>query len=178
MMIRYNDTSTYLWRLCVEISDIVSKFEMQPHPEGGYFLETYRSDIAIKPESFEGERSCSTGIYFLIEKDNFSAFHRIKSDEMWHFYAGNPLEVVEITPDGELKTTTIGNDILNGEVPQYVVKKDRWFASYCKDNEGFSFVGCTVSPGFDFSDFELASRDELINSYPRHAEVIKKLTRS
>jgi len=137
-------------------------------------------------EKFPGGRNYSTTIYFLIEKNNFSAFHRIKSDEVWHFYEGDALEVVEIDLNGKLIKTQVGRGLKNGQTYQYMVKAGHWFGSrVLKGGEsfdglrtGFSFVGCTVAPGFDFKDFELAVRSELTDLFPEHAEIIEQLTRN
>ncbi|OUR96730.1 hypothetical protein A9Q84_10335 [Halobacteriovorax marinus] len=153
---------------------IIEKFKMLSHPEGGYYAETYRS-VDVTTTEF-GERSLCTGIYFLLEALDVSHLHRIKSDEMWHFYDGDPLVIVEIDEAGKLISTILGRNLENGEVPQYVVKANRWFGSYPAKNSKFSFVGCTVSFGFDFADFEMAKRDELIAEFPAHREIITKLT--
>ena len=163
------------------IEDIVRKLDLKSHPEGGYYNETYRSNEII-PESvlghpFEGDRNCSTAIYFLLTAENFSAFHRIHQDEMWHFYQGSPLLLHTISPEGEYECIEIGADIMDGQHPQYVVPAGVWFASEVKEANDYSLVGCTVSPGFDFRDFELAAREDLIKSYPQHSEVITSLTR-
>jgi predicted cupin superfamily sugar epimerase len=156
----------------------INKLNLQAHPEGGYFAETYRSadtiDSDALPQSFDGDRNISTAIYFLLEGHQFSAFHRIKSDELWHFYAGIPLLVYIINPDGELETLRIGNDLDDGGNFQGIVKAGCWFASMPINEHGFSLVGCTVAPGFDFSDFELAD-GELIKQFPQHSELISKL---
>ena len=159
--------------------ELVKYYQLQPHPEGGFYKETYRSiEIIVGNDSqFPAERNYSTAIYFLIEKNNFSAFHRIKSDEIWHFYTGDALEVIEIDLQGNLIKTQVGSDIANGQTFQYTVKAGHWFGSRVLKGGEFSFVGCTVSPGFDFKDFELAKRDELTVIYPQHAEMIKDLTR-
>jgi predicted cupin superfamily sugar epimerase len=151
-----------------------------PHPAGGYYKETYRSEGTIDsslPDGISGPRSFSTGIYFLLEHGNFSAFHRIKSDEMWHFYAGDPLEVIEITPQGKLIITVLGNNLERGEVFQYVVPAGHWFGSRVKAGGIFSLVGCTVAPGFDFADFEMAEQDDLKKKFPYHSSIIEELTR-
>jgi predicted cupin superfamily sugar epimerase len=122
-------------------------------------------------------RAASTGIYFLLEHGNFSAFHRIASDEMWHFYAGDALEVLELLETGELVTTLLGMTLAKGETFQHVVKANTWFASRVVEGGAFALVGCTVAPGFDFSDFQLADRVELSRQYPIHREVIATLTR-
>ncbi|WP_405205721.1 cupin domain-containing protein [Aquimarina sp. LLG6339-5] len=164
-----------------EVEKIVEKLDMKSHPEGGFYKETYRSKGVIPKdvlaEEFSGDRSYCTGIYFLLTSDNFSAFHKIKQDEMWHYYAGSSLYVHVITPEGKYIKYTVGMNLDQGELPQLVVPANSWFASSVKDNEGYSFVGCTVSPGFDFNDFELAERNFLIKLYPDHLETISKYTR-
>lgn len=164
-----------------EAKDIIAHYQMQPHPEGGYYKETYRATETIGhntlPQRFGGERHFSTAIYFLLEQGNFSAFHRIKSDECWHFYTGGTLLIYVIDKKANLKIITLGNDVLKGETFQYVVPAGCWFASVPAPGTTFSFVGCTVAPGFDFDDFELAERNKLIEEYPQHAGVIEKLTR-
>lgn len=160
---------------------LIEKFDLQPHPEGGYFKETYRSEGKVltndPPHHFPNHRNYSTAIYFLIEKTNFSSLHRIKSDEIWHFYAGDALEVIEIDLEGNLIKTQVGNDLKNGQTFQYMVKAGHWFGSRVLKGGEFSFVGCTVSPGFDFNDFELAIRQELIDLFPQHTQVITEMTR-
>ena len=154
--------------------------QMRPHPEGGFFQESYRSEQTMQAPAPGGgsvQRNVCTAIYFLLEAGNFSAFHRIKSDEIWHFYAGQALEVLELLPDGELCCTRLGSDILRGEIPQYVVPADTWFASRVADGGTFSLVGCTVAPGFDFADFQLARRQELLEIFPQHRQIITELTR-
>lgn len=153
----------------------VEHLNLQPHPEGGFFKETYRSEIKLQPFENNGERSLSTGIYFLITSGNFSAFHRIKSDEMWHFYAGSPLTVHIIETDGTYTELNIGLDLVKGQLPQAVVPAEAWFAS--ESSGEYSLVGCTVSPGFDFTDFELAYQSDLIKLFPSHKELITRLTR-
>jgi predicted cupin superfamily sugar epimerase len=155
---------------------LIAHYNMEKHPEGGAFLETYRSQEKVQLGSFSGERSLSTGIYFLLKQGEFSAFHKIKSDEMWHFYLGESLRIIEIDLDGKLTETILGRDILNGEKLQYTVAANHWFASIPNTNSKFSFVGCSVSPGFDFQDFELATNNKLSNLYPNHSERIKELT--
>lgn len=163
------------------IDDLVKKLELLPHPEGGYYKETYRSPARLTkealPDGFEGNRNLATAIYFLIEKNNFSALHKIKSDETWHFYAGDALEVIEIDAGGNLKTSAVGNRIEQGEVFQYTVPANTWFGSRVKKGGNHSLVGCTVAPGFDFADFEMANRNELISRFPAHKPVIEEMTR-
>jgi len=162
-------------------TELIQTFNLQPHPEGGYFKETYRSEGKVltndPPHHFPNHRNYSTAIYFLIEDTNFSALHRIKSDEIWHFYAGDALEVIEIDLEGNLIKTQVGADLKNGQTFQYMVKAGHWFGSRVLKGGQFSFVGCTVSPGFDFNDFELAIRQELIALFPQHTQVITEMTR-
>jgi predicted cupin superfamily sugar epimerase len=154
---------------------LINKFNLLPHPEGGWFKETYRSGETINTDN--GNRNLSTAIFFLLEQGNFSAFHRIKSDECWHFYAGDPLSIFIIHQNGTLETIYLGNDILNGQVYQHVVPANTWFASIPSNNSNYCFVGCTVSPGFDFNDFELAFKKDLSQSFPQHKELIFSLCR-
>jgi predicted cupin superfamily sugar epimerase len=162
-------------------SRLIKQYSLQPHPEGGWYRQTYKSNGLIPAESlsptFNGSRPFSTAIYFLLEQENFSAFHRIKSDECWHFYAGDALLIYVIQQDGAMKITTLGNDIDAGHLFQYVVPANYWFASVPAPGSVFSFVGCTVSPGFDFADFELADTIVLSKQYPQHEKLIKKLCR-
>ncbi|MFT6633644.1 MAG: putative cupin superfamily sugar epimerase [Bacteriovoracaceae bacterium] len=153
---------------------IMKHFKMQKHPEGGAFLETYRSQSAQEFIGFNGERSISTNILFLLQKGEISAFHRIKSDETWSYHLGDQLEVIEIDLMGKLIRTVIGSDFLNGDKLQYTVAAGHWFASHTLGD--YSLVGCSVSPGFDFRDFELANRKNLIQEFKNHAEIIGKFT--
>jgi predicted cupin superfamily sugar epimerase len=159
----------------------INHLGLSPHPEGGYYRATYKSDLTVArsalPSSFQGDRSASTAIYFLLDEGNFSAFHRIASDEVWHFYAGSSLVVCVIDANGNYSELHLGNGSDEGEVFQAVVKAGCWFASRVKDAAGFALVGCTVAPGFEFADFELALRSELIRSFPAHQKLIEELTR-
>jgi uncharacterized protein len=160
---------------------LVKGYQMEAHPEGGFFKELYRSDESIPfgalPERFDGSRNLSTAIFFLLEKGNFSAFHRIKSDECWHFYAGQPLLVHILYNDGELQTIKLGSNPLQKESFFAVVPATCWFASEPAPETEFSFVGCTVAPGFDFVDFELANATELVQEFPQHEDIIRRLCR-
>ena len=159
----------------------VEKLQLEAHQEAGYFRQTYRADLVIEkaalPRSFSGGWAASTAIYFLLEGKNFSAFHRLRSDEMWHFYAGDPLVVHVIEPAGEYSSIVLGRDLEAGQVLQAVVRAGCWFASHVADWKSWALVGCTVAPGFDFEDFELAKRAELVAKYPQHRELIERLTR-
>jgi predicted cupin superfamily sugar epimerase len=166
----------------MKTTEIVVALEMLPHPEGGWYKESYRSTDTISssclPKSFNGVRNFSTAIYFLLENGNFSAFHRIKSDEVWHFYAGGPLEIFIIHENGTLEVLTLGSGLNADEKFQQVVPANVWFASRPKQGVSFSLVGCTVSPGFDFNDFELAKQNDLEMEFPQHQTIIHELTRT
>nr|WP_299175705.1 cupin domain-containing protein [uncultured Allomuricauda sp.] len=165
-----------------DIKFLISKFNLKPHPEGGYFSETYRSEGQIPastlPSAYSGNRNFSTAIYFLLTSDTFSAFHRINQDEIWHFYSGSPLKLYLISDKGEYSEQNIGSDFSDGQTPQFTVPGGYWFAAKTINPDSFSFVGCTVAPGFDFDDFVLPKRDELIAKFPKHQEIIKRLTHS
>ncbi|HCL07093.1 MAG TPA: hypothetical protein DHW64_14605 [Chitinophagaceae bacterium] len=161
------------------VQELIEQYALLPHPEGGYYKETYRSSEIISketlPDRFAGERYYSSAIYFLLEQGNFSAFHRIQSDECWHFYAGDTLWVHMISPDGQFTTVHLGNK--PGTVYQYVVPAGYWFASETAPGGSFSFVGCTVAPAFDFTDFELADGNLLSQQFPQHGKLIQRLCR-
>lgn len=163
------------------VQQFIEQFDLQPHPEGGWYKQTYKSNEIVAasalPERFNGDRVFSTAIYFLLERGNFSAFHRIKSDEGWHFYAGDPLEIFIIHQNGSLDIITMGNDIEKEQQFQYVVPANCWFASRPASGSQYCFVGCTVSPGFDFADFELANAGKLSMQFPSLKEIIHELCR-
>lgn len=162
------------------IDKIIKELDLKPHPEGGYFKETYRSVGEINIDSldakYNGSRNYSTCIYFLLTSDKFSSFHRIKQDEIWHFYDGSPIRLHIISEAGEYSYHLIGRDFSKGEVPQFIVPGGCWFAAEVINKNDYSLVGCTVSPGFSFEDFELKNRKELVSLYPNLEEVISRLT--
>lgn len=159
---------------------IVSRLNLEPHPEGGFYRETYRSEEEINANSlgaeYKSQRNFSTCIYFMLTSRNFSAFHRIKQDEIWYFYNGSPILLHMITPDGSYYFQKIGINFEQNEVPQYVVPGGVWFAAEVMELDSYSLIGCTVSPGFAFEDFELKSRNELTDLFPKHFEIIERLT--
>jgi uncharacterized protein len=185
----------------------IEKLGLQVHPEGGYFRQTYKSELRIVPEASggarasakgatktgqpqpPGSRAASTGIYFLLEAEKVSAFHRLRSDEMWHFYAGSPLVVHVLDPAGEYSSIALGADAEAGQVFQAVVRAGCWFGAELAQNPhrsrnrgevkhlSYALVGCTVAPGFEFEDFEMARRKELEANYPGQKGIIRKLTR-
>lgn len=161
--------------------DLIHYYHLLPHPEGGLYRETYRAGLILEayctPTPIAGPRNASTAIYFLLRAGDFSAFHRIQSDELWHFYAGGTLEIVVILTTGDVEIIRLGNNILEGETFQAVVPAGCWFASRPVAGAAYSFVGCTVAPGFDFADFELADRHLLTQQYPQHNTIIQQLCR-
>lgn len=164
------------------VTELIKKLGLQPHPEGGYFKETYRSSDEIMEASlssvYSGRRSYSTCIYFLLPSDTFSAFHKIHQDEIWHFYLGSPIQLQVISERGKHREFTIGTDLTKGEAPQLIVPGNHWFAASVLEPNSFALVGCTVAPGFDFADFTLARRGELITKFPKHRKLITRLTRA
>ena len=163
----------------------IEKLDLEKHPEGGYFKEVYRSDEFLEKENlparFHGKRCFATSIYFLLNNDNISSFHRIKSDETWHFYYGNPVIIYIIDEKENMLTVSLGNNPEKGEVLQFTVPKNCWFAASISDENketdfGYCLVGCTVAPGFDFDDFEIGGRENLLNDYPRYSQLITKHT--
>ena len=138
--------------------DYISNLALKEHPEGGYYSETYRNSQEIQFPEFNGKRSYSTSIYFLLTQGQVSTKHRIKSDEIWYFHDGQSLEILEWNDNGEEKITRLGKNIVEGEVLQHVVKANTWFGARLAEGSEYCLVGCQVSPGFDFSDFELAPK--------------------
>ncbi|MGD0586800.1 MAG: cupin domain-containing protein [Oryzomonas sp.] len=160
----------------------IERLHLTRHPEGGWFRETYRAAEAIPeaglPTRFQGERAFSTAIQFLLERDDCSALHRLKSDEMWHFYDGSPLTVHLITQNGEYRPILLGRDPEQGEQLQAVAPAGCWFGADLADSGDFALMGCTVAPGFDFTDFEMGKRSKLAELFPQHEALIRRLTRN
>ncbi len=158
-------------------SKLIKKLKLKPHPEGGYYRETYRAKDQVMRQGDGAIRSVATGIYFLLHAKDISALHRIKSDETWHFYEGSPVALWILDPKTrKARTVKLGRNSAKGEVFQAVVPAGCWFGARLP-LQGFALLGCTVSPGFDFRDFEMAVRDNLIRKYPRHKKAILDLTR-
>lgn len=150
----------------------IEKLDMIAHPEGGFYKESFKSETAYSQNN--DSRALWTSIYFLLRTGEISHLHRLKSDEMWYYHAGEALSIYMISPEGELTIEQLGLNITNGEKPQVLVPKGYIFGSAMNQN-GFSLVGCMVSPGFDFKDFELFNKEELIKQYPTHIDIIEKL---
>lgn len=165
----------------MDASYYIKHLGLEKHPEGGYYKETYRASERIRkdalPAGFSGDRCFSTAIYYLLEQGDFSAFHRIKSDECWHFYSGATLLIHVIEPTGKYYCKRLGSRLDEEEVFQFVVPAEAWFASEPASGSTFCLVGCTVAPGFDFEDFEMAEKSSLLQLYPQHNNVIERLCR-
>ncbi|MDP3158039.1 MAG: cupin domain-containing protein [Archangium sp.] len=153
------------------MDQLIADYQLAPHPEGGYFRETYRSKQTLAGSG----RSLSTAIYYLLPAGQRSLLHRIGADEVWHFYRGDPLLVIELQPGAAAKVTRLGRE--RGELLQYVVPAGTWFGALPAPGSRYSLVGCTVSPGFEFSDFELGKRDALLAQFPEAREHVEALTR-
>jgi predicted cupin superfamily sugar epimerase len=161
---------------------IIELLDLVPHPEGGFFAETYRSPQRISREALPGryqggERSFSTAIYYLITPDGFSALHRVCSDEVFHFYLGDPVSVLLLFADGSGAKLVLGPGIEKGEQPQLVVPQGTWQGLSLLPGGRYALLGATVAPGFDFDDFSLGNRGELLERYPRFQQEISALTR-
>ncbi len=156
----------------------IQKLQLKKHPEGGYFKEIYRGGemILVDPPDRRLKRNYSTSIYFLLEGKQVSKFHRLKSDEIWHFYDGSPIKIYIIDEKGKLSENILGKRINDDVVFQTVIRKNNWFAAELVNKKTFSLVGCTVSPGFDFSDFEFGDKEQLSNQFPKLKELIERLT--
>jgi predicted cupin superfamily sugar epimerase len=159
----------------------IKHLELKKHPEGGFYKETYRSNGTITqsclPKQFPGSRNFSTSIYFLLQSHDRSCFHRIKSDELWHFHAGSSLTIYVLDQQG-ITTQVLGSDVVNGQSLQIVIPANCWFGAMVNEAESYVLAGCTVSPGFDFRDFEIANHHALLEQYPAHADIIQLLTLS
>lgn len=160
----------------------IDRLNLDEHPEGGYYRETYRARESIPetalPPRFDGERHVAALIYFLLPSDSFSAFHRIQQDEIWHFYAGDPVVLHQINQEGMYRSRTLSRHVADGHALHTVVPAGTWFGATVSTEEGFTLVGCTTAPAFDFADFELADRDALVEEYPQYRSIIRRLTRS
>jgi predicted cupin superfamily sugar epimerase len=157
----------------------IDKLDLKKHPEGGYYREIYRAGEMYFTETIPArklnKKNISTSIYFLLSGKDKSLFHRLKSDEIWHFYDGCDVLLWLIDEKGNLNQIRVGKE---SEVFQFVISHNTWFAAELTDKNSFALVGCTVSPGFDFKDFELAKRNDLLNKYPSHKKIIIKFTKS
>jgi predicted cupin superfamily sugar epimerase len=163
--------------------ELITLLNLQPHPkEGGYFRETYRSDdrlaAASLPARYGGDRAAGTAIYYLLTPTAISALHRLASDEVFHFYLGDPVRMLQLGPDEATREIILGPDLLAGQQPQVVVPRGFWQGSILEPGGRFALLGCTVAPGFEYADYEHGDRTTLTAQFPRHAELIRRLTLS
>lgn len=163
------------------VDSLIKNLSLLPHPEGGFYKRIYESSINVKPtnEEYNGKiRHAGTAIYYLLKENDFSAWHAINSDELWHFYKGSPVKIYELNKDGNLQIHLLGDPIVeDGAKFQITVSANNWFAAEIVDKISYSLVGCTVNPGFDFKYFRLGSRKVLLNLFPKHAKLINQFTR-
>jgi len=163
----------------MDAREIIELLDLRPHPEGGFFRETYRSGETIPadalPARYAAARNLSTAIYYLLTPDSVSMLHRVKSDELFHFYLGDPVTMLQLHPDGRSETITLGQKIAGGQRLQVVVPAGVWQGSFLNDGGKLALMGCTVAPGFDFDDFEPGERKKLIEQYPDRASLIERL---
>jgi uncharacterized protein len=152
---------------------LAKKLGLEKHPEGGYFKQTYRSDMMAAIEGFDGPRNISTAIYYMLAGTQFSAFHRLRSDEIWHHHAGGSITLYAIDRDGKLSKTKIGRE----GPPQAIMKAGTWLAAAVNSKKSYGLLGCTMSPGFDYRDWELGERDVLVGMYPHHKKIIERYTK-
>jgi predicted cupin superfamily sugar epimerase len=161
--------------------DIKQILHLIPHPEGGSYAQTYKADERIPPEAlgsnYDGTRAASTAIYYLLEPGTFSEMHRLRSDEIFHFYLGDPVEMLQLWPDGSSRVVQLGPDLVAGQTPQLVVPRNVWQGSRLIAGGSYALLGCTVAPGFEFADYESGCGDVLIPSYPEQRDLITALTR-
>jgi predicted cupin superfamily sugar epimerase len=165
----------------ITAEQIKALLDLETHPkEGGFFTETYRAGEQIPqatlPDRYDGSRSLATAIYYLLTPETFSAMHRLQSDEIFHFYLGDPVEMLQLQPDGSGRVLILGPDILGGMRPQLVVSKGVWQGARVCPGGGFALMGATVSPGFEYRDYETGRSAELMRAYPEFRELIAALT--
>ena len=162
--------------------ELIATLRLQPLPlEGGYYRETYRSPdrlpAAVLPGHYRTDKIASTAIYYLLTTDTFSALHRLPTDEIFHFYLGSPVQMLQLWPDGQGRIVTLGPDVLAGQSPQVIVPRDVWQGSLLAAGGSYALLGTTMAPGFDFADYEAANAEQLINQYPAFADLIRRLSR-
>lgn len=165
----------------ISVKEVIDILDLVPHPEeGGFFVETHRSDEMVAadmlPTRYEGERCHGTAIYYLLTPETYSHMHRLKSDEIFHFYLGDPCEMTQLHPDGSGEVVTLGADLVAGHRPQVIVPRHSWQGMRLLPGGTFGLMGCTVAPGFEFVDYDHGGRKELIAQYPDFAEQITRLT--
>ncbi|MEK7745089.1 MAG: cupin domain-containing protein [Elusimicrobiota bacterium] len=166
--------------MSISAQELIGLYGLLRHPEGGWFRESHRSagviPRSVLPAAFAGQRCYSTAVFFLLQKGERSLLHRLASEEIWHFYLGDPLRLVQLGPEGGAETFLLGQDAAAGQKLQHVVPAGTWFGAFPEPGSEYSFVGATVAPGFDFADFELGRREDLLKRFPRASEHIRELT--
>jgi len=165
----------------ISADEIIERLGLEPHPEeGGYFVQTYKSAETVPkaglPGRYPSERAFGTAIFYLLTADTFSALHRLASDEIFHFYLGDPVTMLQLHPDGSSQVVTLGQDMLQGQELQVVVHRGTWQGSFLNEGGEFAVLGCTVAPGFEYEDYEGGSRESLLEKYPDERELIISLT--
>ena len=161
--------------------EVIDILKLQPHPEeGGYFIETHRSDemhdLENLPPRYDSARCHSTAIYYLLTPETYSHMHKLETDEIFHFYAGDPCEMLQLHQDGTSEVVVLGNDLTAGHKPQVLVPCGSWQGMRLLPSGTFGLMGCTVAPGFEFADYSHATRAELLSQHPEHEERIIRLT--
>jgi predicted cupin superfamily sugar epimerase len=162
--------------------ELIAALDLQPLPrEGGYYRETYRSPdrlpAAVLPDYYGVDKMASTAIYYLLTADTFSAMHRLPTDEIFHFYLGSPVEMLQLWPNGQGQMVTLGPDLLAGQSPQVIVPRGVWQGSLLAAGGSYALLGTTMAPGFDFADYEAANAERLANEYPAFVDFIRRLSR-
>lgn len=162
----------------INVENWIQELNLKPHPEGGFYKETYRSAFEIDkntlPVGYEGTRRLSTSIYYLLRSGEISRLHRLRSDEVWYYHFGSPVKVILIDKEGNKKSRILGPRIDKAEKLQIVIPAGTIFAAEVVESDSYSLFGCVVSPGFEFSDFEMFDKDDLLQAYPKLSEVIEK----
>ena len=164
----------------MDVAEIIRLFELKPHPEGGFFKETYRSDEKFPahalPSRYHSDRYLYTAIYYLLTEESFSVMHRIQTDELLHFYLGDPVYILQLHPDGHAETKIMGNNIASGHSPQCLIPRGIWQGARLVEGGRFALMGTTTTPGFDFEDFEIGESQKLKQLYPDQRHVIERFT--
>jgi predicted cupin superfamily sugar epimerase len=160
--------------------ELIRSLGLVPHPkEGGFFRETYRAGESWPAQAllrYQGPRSASTAIYYLLTPSTFSALHRLQSDELFHFYLGDPIRMLQLEPDGKGRTIVLGHDVVRGQQLQVLAPQGVWQGSRLEPGGAFALLGCTVAPGFEYADYEAGDRHTLLAQYPAFAQLIQQLT--
>jgi uncharacterized protein len=164
----------------ITAEDLIRRLNLIPHPEGGYYRETYRCPEKLPRTAlaarYDSARAAGTAIYYVLTAETYSRLHRLRSDEIYHFYLGDPVTMLHLCPDGTTRELVLGSNILRGELSQVVIPRDVWQGSFVCPGGRFALLGATVAPGFDFADYEAGERADLLRRYPAQKELITRLT--